>query len=83
MAKTTKKQKDSFEVKGQDLLQKIKDLIHQGNIKRITILDKSGQTILVIPLTIGVIGVLLAPYLAIIGGLAAFITECTIKVERK
>lgn len=80
-AKTTTT--EEFKVSGDQLLKKVKELIHQGNIRRITIKDQQGKTILIIPLSIGVIGAVLAPPLAAIGAVAALITECTITVERE
>ena len=77
------KDNDTFQVKGEDLIAKVKELIHQGNIRRIIILDKNGQAIIELPLTLGVVGAVLAPPLAAIGAIAALVTECTIKVERK
>jgi hypothetical protein len=74
---------DSFEVKGEDLLSKVKKLINEGNIRKISIIDKNGNTIMVLPLTFGVIGAVLLPSLAAIGAIAALVTDCTIKVERK
>lgn len=80
--KTTKTARDTFEVKGEDLLKKVKDLIKEGNIRQISIIDKKGKTLVVLPLTIGVVGAVLVPALAVVGTLAALLTECTIKVER-
>lgn len=77
------KKEETFEIKGEDLLKKIKELIKEGNVRKITIKDKEGQTLLVIPLTVGVIGALIAPVLAAVGALAAIITECTISIERR
>lgn len=82
MANKSKKA-ETFEVKGEDLLKKVRELIHQGNIRKISIEDKRGNTIIVLPLTLGVVGAVLAPPLAAIGAIAALVTECTIKVERK
>jgi len=79
---TTKKSTDTFEVKGEDLLKKVKQIIKEGNIRQISIIDKSGKTIIVLPLTLGVVGAVLVPALAVVGTLAALLTECTIKVER-
>ena len=79
----TTKKTETFRVNGEDLLKKVKELIHQGNIRKITIEDKKGKQILILPLTLGVVGAVLAPPLAAIGALAALITECTIKVERE
>lgn len=82
--KTTNSSKtETFNVKGEDLLKKVKQLIHEGNIRRITIKDKEGKTIIELPLTIGVVGALIAPMLAAVGAVAALVTECSITVERK
>jgi hypothetical protein len=77
------KKEETFEIKGEDLLKKIKELIKEGNVRKITIKDREGQTLLVIPLTVGVIGALIAPVLAAVGALAAIITKCTISIERR
>ena len=82
-SKTTVKKKESFQVNGEDLLAKVKELIREGNVRRITIIDKKGKTLVELPLTIGVVGAVLAPVLAAVGAIAALVTECTIKVERK
>lgn len=74
---------ETFKVSGEELLKKVKELLHEGNIRRITIKDKSGKTIVEFPLTIGVAGALIAPALAAIGAIAALVTECSITVERK
>lgn len=76
------KKQESFEIKGEDLLKKVKELIREGNVRRITILNKEGKEIVVIPLTVGVVGAILVPPLAAVGAIAALVTECTIKVER-
>jgi hypothetical protein len=78
-----KKKEEKYHVKGEDLVAKIKELVKEGNIRKITISDKKGKEIASFPLTIGVIGTVLAPVLAAIGALAALLTECTITVERK
>ena len=80
MAKTFK---ETFIVKGEQLLKKIQDLIDEGNVRKITIQDKSGKEIMSFPLTVGVVGAVLAPVLAAVGALAALISECTISVERE
>ena len=82
MAVKTKKSEE-FKVSGEDLLKKVKELVHEGNIRKITIEDRNGKPILIFPLTIGVMGAVLAPPLAAIGALAALISECTIRVERE
>ena len=80
MSKSTR---ESFTVHGENLLKKVKELINEGNIRKITILDKSGKELMSFPLTIGVVGVVFAPVLAAVGALAALIGDCTITVERE
>jgi len=75
--------KESFSINGEHLLNKVKELIEEGNIRKITIADKTGKEIMSFPLTVGVVGVLLAPVFAAVGALAAMIGECTITVERE
>lgn len=75
--------KESFSINGEDLLNKIKELIREGTIRKITIHDKSGKELMSFPLTVGVVGALLAPVLAAVGALAALIGECTITVEKE
>jgi len=77
------KHTEEFKVDGEDLLKKVKSLIAEGNIRRITIRNKDGKNIVELPLTVGVVGAVLAPPLAAIGALAALVTECTIVVERE
>lgn len=74
---------ESFEVRGEDLIGKIKELVREGNIRRIIIENEKGETFVEIPLTIGVVGAVLLPVWAAIGAIAAVATRCTIKVERK
>ena len=76
------KKEDVFTVKGEELLARVKELIREGNARKITIKDREGKTLMVVPLTVGVVGVLIAPVLAALGALAAIITECTIVIER-
>lgn len=75
--------KESFRVSGENLLKKIKELIREGNIRKITIHDKEGKELMAFSLTIGVVGTVIAPILAAVGALAALIGECTISVERE
>jgi hypothetical protein len=75
--------KESFSIHGENLLKKVKELIEEGNVRKITITDKSGKELASFPLTVGVVGALLLPVLAAIGAIAALITECTITVERE
>src|SRR6186713_1606438 len=71
----------TIETTGDQLLKTVKDLIEAGNVRRIRIKQK-GNVVAEFPLTIGVVGTLIAPVLAAIGALAAVITECSIEVER-
>jgi hypothetical protein len=80
MTNTTK---ESFKVKGENLLNKIKELIREGNIRKITIHDKDDKELMSFPVTIGVIGVVFAPVLAAVGALAALVTDCSVTVERE
>ena len=75
--------KESFSIHGVNLLQKVKELIEEGNVRKITITDKSGKEFASFPLTVGVVGALVMPMLAAIGAIAALVTECTITVERE
>jgi len=74
---------EEFKVSGEDLLKKVKELVAEGNVRRITVKDKEGKTIVEMPLTVGVVGAVLAAPLAAIGAIAALVTECTITVERE
>jgi len=73
---------EEFKVDGEKLLTRIKELIHEGNIRRVIIKDKDGRTMLEVPVTIGVVSVLIAPQLAAIGAIAALLTEATVVVEK-
>ena len=74
--------KETFSVTGENLLKRIKELIAEGNVTKISISDKHGKDIMSFPVTLGVIGVVLAPIFAAVGALAALLTECKITVER-
>lgn len=74
--------KETFQINGENLLQKIKEIIAEGNVSKISISDKHGKEIMSFPVTIGAIGLILAPVFAAIGAVAALLTECTITVER-
>ena len=73
---------EEFRVNGEELLRKIKDVIQQGNIRRVIIKDKEGKILFEIPLTFGVVGALIAPQLAALGAIAALVSEATIVVEK-
>jgi len=73
---------EEFAISGEKLVATVKQLVHQGNIRRITIKNKEGRSLIEIPLSIGVVGALLLPTLAAVGAIAALVTECTIVVEK-
>ena len=73
--------KESFKVAADQLVDAVKRLIHEGNVRRV-IVKQDGRTVVEFPLTIGVVGTVLAPVLAAVGALAAVLTECTLEVER-
>jgi Domain of unknown function (DUF4342) len=74
---------ESFKLNGENLLKKVKDLIDEGNVRKIIIQDQAGKELMSFPLTVGVVGAVLAPVLAAIGAVAALVGECTITVERE
>ena len=74
--------KEEFAISGEKLVSTVKKLVRQGNIRRVTIKNKEGKTLIEIPLTFGVVGALFLPTLAAIGAIAALVTECTIVVEK-
>jgi hypothetical protein len=73
---------EEFHINGEELLGKIKELIHEGNIRRIIIKNKDGKTLIEFPMTLGVVGAVLAPTLAAVGAVAALIGEATVVVEK-
>ena len=75
--------KEEFSVSSDNLIERVKELLHEGNVTRIIVKDDKGKTLLEIPATVGVIGVVLAPWLAALGAIAALATNCKIVVERR
>jgi len=75
--------REEFSVSSDDLVKRVKQLLHEGNVRRIIVKDEEGKTMMEIPVTLGVIGVLIAPWLAALGAIAAIATKCTIVVERR
>jgi len=73
---------EEFKVSGEDLMAKLKAIIREGNARKITIKDKDDKEILSFPLTVGVVGIALAPIFAAVATIAALATECTIIIER-
>ncbi len=78
-----KDMRSEFKVRGEELIKKVKDLIHEGNIRRIIIKDEQGKPYVEIPLTLGVVGVVLAPVWAAIGALAAMASNFKIEVVKR
>lgn len=75
--------KEEFKVSGDQIVGKIKELIKEGNVRRIIIKNEKGDSLMEIPLTFALVGAVLAPVLAAVGALAALVTNCTIIVERR
>jgi hypothetical protein len=73
---------DEYQVTGEKLLAKVKELVHEGNIRRIIIKNEEGKRLIEIPLTLGVVGIALLPVWAAIGAMAALVTDCTVMVEK-
>jgi hypothetical protein len=80
--KKEKTRTEEFKLSGSDIINKIKELIHEGNIRKIILKDEEGKTFLEIPLSIGLVGALVAPVWAAIGAIAALVSKLTIVVER-
>jgi len=73
---------ESFKVTGDDLLKRVKELVHEGNVRRVVV-KQGSRTVVEFPVTVGVVGALAAPVLAALGAVAALLSECTIEVERE
>jgi Domain of unknown function (DUF4342) len=73
---------EKIDVKGGHLVQKVKELVHEGNVRRIIIKDSDGRTVVEVPVTVGVVGFLVAPTMAAVGALAALSADYSIEVER-
>jgi prepilin-type N-terminal cleavage/methylation domain-containing protein len=74
---------EEFQVMGSNLVDKVKELIHEGNVQRIIIKNEQGFTLVEIPVTLAAIGVIAAPVLAAVGAIAGIVTKCTLVVERR
>jgi len=81
-ADTGKTRTEEFKLSGGEILTKIKELIHEGNIRRIILKDEQGKTFMEIPLTVGIVGAAFLPVLAAIGTIAALVSKLTIVVEK-
>jgi len=75
--------RESFSVSGEKIIEKVKEIIQEGNARKIIIKNEKDETIAEFPLTAGAVGVLLAPALAALGAIAALVTKCTLIVEKK
>ncbi len=73
---------EKIDVKGGHLVEKVKELVHEGNVRRIVIKDSDGKTVMEVPVTVGVVGFFVAPTMAAIGAIAALAADYTIEVER-
>jgi len=73
---------EDLKIGGEELVAKVRELIHEGNVRRIIIKNAEGTTLIEIPLTLGVVGAVIVPSLAAVGAIAAVITDCSITVER-
>lgn len=77
------KEQNEFKVSGEELLKKIKEILYEGNVRRIIIKDEKGRKFLEIPVTVGVLGALAAPVLVAVGAVAAIATRFTVEIIRK
>ncbi|MCX6571144.1 MAG: DUF4342 domain-containing protein [Candidatus Aminicenantes bacterium] len=73
---------EEFRLNGGEILNKVKEIIHQGNVRRIILKDEHGKTFMEIPLTVGVVGAIVAPIMAAVGAVAALASNLTIIVEK-
>jgi hypothetical protein len=74
---------EEIRVAGRDLVERVKGLIHEGNIHRVIIKNEEGHTLIEVPVTIAAVGAIAAPVLAAVGAIAAMVTHCTVVVERR
>lgn len=74
--------REEFSVSGDDVIRKVKELIREGNVTRIIVKNEKGDILFVMPATVGVVGALLAPWMAALGVIASLATRCTVVVER-
>jgi hypothetical protein len=81
MTDSGESKKNEFKVSGSDLLDKVKELFHQGNVRHIIIKNESGKTLIELPLTMGILGVALIPAYAAVAAIAALAVKCSIEVK--
>lgn len=77
------KKQEEFKVNGDDLVRKVKEIINEGNARAIIIKNEEGKEIMQFPLTVGAVGMILAPALAAVGAVAALVAKCTIVVVKR
>jgi hypothetical protein len=82
MSEDRKTWTEEIKVQGEGLVAKVRELVREGNVRQITIKNEKGEVVVSFPLTLGVVGALLAPTLAAVGAVAALLTNCTIVIER-
>jgi hypothetical protein len=75
--------REAYQVRGEKIVGKIKELLHEGNVRHVVIKNDEGRTLIEFPVTVGVAGAVLAPVWAAVGALAALLTNCSIEVERE
>jgi uncharacterized Zn finger protein (UPF0148 family) len=74
---------EEFEVASDELVKEVKKILHEGNVTKLIVENEEGKTLLEIPVTVGLVGALIAPWLAALGAIAAIATKCKIKVEKR
>lgn len=74
---------EEIRINGEELVGKVKELVREGTARRLIIKNEEGKTLIEVPLTVGVVGALVAPAAAAVGAVAALVTDCTILVERE
>lgn len=82
-AKVQRIVREEYSVSSDSLVDRVKELIHEGNVTRIIVKDMKGKVLLEIPATVGIVGVVIVPWLAALGVIAALVTNCRIVVERR
>ena len=83
MNTTQSRTTETYATRGEQLLVRVKELIREGNVRRVSIKNDEGRTLVEVPLTVGVVGAALAPALAAIGAIAALVSDCSIEVQRQ
>lgn len=79
---TERTAREEYRVKGERVIAKIKELLHEGNVRHVVIKNEEGRTLIEFPVTVGVAGALLVPVWAAVGAVAAIVSSCSIEVER-